>query len=113
MPEPGFVDGRHYTEWVDSVRQLRRGGDDGAALKLLEKLMRATLQETAATGLPPAPWYFEQAAIIHRKAQDPAAEVAVLKRFLAGMPSGFEVPPQIPDRLRKAEALVQRQRASD
>lgn len=107
MPEPGFVGGRHYTEWVESVRDLRRGGDDAGALKLLEKLMRATLQETAATGLPPAPWYFEQAAIIHRKAQDPASEVAVLKRFLAGMPTGFEVPPQIPDRLRKAEALLQ------
>ena len=108
MPEPGFVDGRHYTEWVDAVRDLRRGGDDAAALKLLEKLMRATLQETAATGLPPAPWYFEQAAIIHRRAQNPAAEAAVLKQFLAGMPAGFEVPPQIPDRLRKAQALQQR-----
>ena len=113
MAEPGFVDGRHYTEWVDFVRQMRRSGDDVGALKLLEKLMRATLQETAATELPPAPWYFEQAAIIHRKAQDPAAEVAVLKRFLAGMPAGFEVPPRIPDRLRKAEALVQRQQADN
>src|SRR4051794_33384279 len=112
MPEPGFVDGRHYTEWVDVVRDLRRRGDDAAALKLLEKLIRATLRETAATGLPPAPWYFEQAAIIHRKSQDPAAEAAVLKQFLAGMPAGFEVPPQIPDRLRKAEALVQRQQAA-
>lgn len=109
MPKPGFVNGRHYTEWVGRVRDLRRSGDDAEALALLEKLMHATLQETAATGLPPAPWYFEQAAIIHRKSQDPAAEVAVLKRFLAGMPAGFEVPPQIPDRLRKAEALVQRQ----
>lgn len=112
MPEPGFVDGRHYTEWVDVVRDLRRGGDDADALKLLEKLMRATLQEAAATGLPPAPWYFEQAAMVHRKAQDPTGEVAVLKRFLAGMPAGFEVPPQIPDRLRKAQAMQQRKSTS-
>jgi hypothetical protein len=111
MPEPGVVDGRHYTEWVDAVRDLRRDGDDAAAPKLLDKLMRATSQETAATGLPPAPWYFEQAAIIHRKAQDPDGEVAVLKRFLAAMPAGFDVPPQIPNRLHKAEALVERQRS--
>lgn len=36
--------------------------------------------------LDPAPWYTEQAAIIHRKLGQHAEEVAVLRRYLAACP---------------------------
>jgi hypothetical protein len=98
------VRGRHYSEWTDTVRQLKREGRYEEALDLLGDCMDAAERSAAVRGTAPAPWYTEQAAIIHRKLKDYDGEVAVLKRYL-------EMAPGLPDddsfvvRLAKARAL--------
>lgn len=69
---------RHYTEWVETVKQMKRDGDHGEALQLLTECQDATIR---ADGAKPAPWWFEQAAIIHRKDGDLDAEHAVIERY--------------------------------
>jgi hypothetical protein len=78
---PGFHHARHFTEWVDEVSDLRRAERLDEALTLLSHLMDATEAEAAANRWGVAPWYYEQAAIIHRKLGDKAAEVEVLERY--------------------------------
>jgi hypothetical protein len=48
---PGAVRGRHHTEWVDAVKELRRQGDEEAAEELLVALVDATEAEARAEGL--------------------------------------------------------------
>lgn len=79
--EPGQYQGRHFTEWVDTVRKLKRDGQLGATLELLEHLMEATEAEARANNWGVAPWSYEQAAIVHNKRGDKAAEIEVLERF--------------------------------
>src|SRR4051794_27032268 len=91
--DPGFLEGRHFTDWVDDVRELRRNGDDDSALELLERLMAAVEAERAVTGHPIPSWYYEQAAIIFRKRKDVPSEMNVLERFAAATPKGRQVQP--------------------
>ena len=74
----GYVDGRHFTEFVDEVRNLKASANHTEAEMLLLFLIDAT--ESAP---PPAPWYYEQLAIIYRKDERLADEAAILKRFLS------------------------------
>lgn len=72
--------GRHYTEWVEPIKQMKRDGRHNDALTILGECMDAT--ERADRGRP-APWYYEQAAIIYRKDRDLDAEHAVIERYFA------------------------------
>ena len=110
----GNVRGRHFTTYADEVKQLKRSGDNLAAITLIYECIDAaeaqTRQETeddiwraeqatvpgsfaramlegghAPTvlgGNVPPGWY-EMAAVIHRKAGDREAEIAVLERYIA------------------------------
>ena len=103
----GNVRGRHFTTYADEVKRLKRSGDNLAAIKLIYECIDAaeaqTRQETEddiwraerasasgdGYGPPPMlggnvpPWWYEQAAIIYRKAGDRDAEIAVLERYIA------------------------------
>ncbi|WP_263121158.1 hypothetical protein [Cellulomonas sp. RIT-PI-Y] len=94
-----LVRGRHFTEWSDIVRQLKREGRLEEALALLDELIAAA--ERSADGREPAPWYTEQAAIIHRRLKQYDHEVAVLERYRAACPPG-RGSAKIRDRLVKA-----------
>lgn len=103
MGQAGNFRGRHYTEWVETVKALKRNAQYDDALILLEGLMTAVEAEFAAERLAPAPWYFEQAAIIYRKQKNPDSEVAVLERYLRIDPSNPH--PEMAARLAKARRL--------
>lgn len=75
------VDGRHYTEHVESVKALRRAGDDRQAEALLLRLVAAAEAESQFGGHGVTPWYYEQLAIIYRKCKDPIAELQILERY--------------------------------
>ena len=45
--QPGYVDGRHYTEYVKTVKQLKRDGRLDEAVALLLRLVDATEAEDA------------------------------------------------------------------
>lgn len=80
-PKLGLYNGKHYTEYVEEVKQLRRSGQDQQAEQLLLHLVEATESEARSMnwGLPP--WYTEQLAIIYRKRKDYAAEIAIIERY--------------------------------
>lgn len=82
----GMVDGVHYLELVQPIKQLKREGRHEEALVLCYKAIEAA--EGDAGGREPAPWYTEQAAIVHRKLGQKDEEIAVLKRWLDGCPPG-------------------------
>lgn len=78
---PGYYKGRHFTEYVDEVRSLKRAGRLEEGARLLLNLIKATEAESRATGDGVAPWYYEHLAIVYRKQKDPANEKRLLLRF--------------------------------
>jgi hypothetical protein len=97
----GLVDGKHYTEYVELVNQLKRQGKLDRAEALLLRLVAAVEEEAEAENWVVAPWYYEQLAIVYRKQKDETRELDILKRF-ASQTHG-EADPLL-DRLRKIEA---------
>jgi hypothetical protein len=81
--EAGLVRGRHYTEYVEEVKTLRRSGRTPQAEQLLLELIDATEAEAAAQGegWGVAPWYYEQLAILYSKRGNAEAEIVLLERF--------------------------------
>jgi hypothetical protein len=81
MDKAGYVDGRHVTAHVDTVRELLEQEKLAEAQTLLERLIDATEQESVAHGFCVAPWYYEQAALAYRNTGNTERERAVLQRF--------------------------------
>ncbi|CAH0135464.1 hypothetical protein SRABI26_00333 [Arthrobacter sp. Bi26] len=100
--ERGMVDGVHYLELIEPIKQLNRDGRLEEALVLCYKAITAA--EGDAGGREPAPGYTEQAAIIHRKLSQKDEEIAVLKRWLAKCPKARRNGSRIAERLAKLEA---------
>lgn len=82
----GLVDGVHYLETIEPIKQLKREGKLEEALALCYRAIEGA--EADREGREPAPWYTEQAAIIHRKRGEREQEVAVLRRWLDACPPG-------------------------
>ena len=61
--EPGFVEGVHFTEQVERIKQLKRTGRNEEAMDLLLKCVDATEAESRVDNLGAAPWYYEQLAM--------------------------------------------------
>lgn len=79
--KPGEYKGKHFSAWPDTVKDLKRDGRTDEAVELLGHLVDATEADSRANNWGVAPWYYEQLAILHRKAGDRDAEIAVLERF--------------------------------
>jgi hypothetical protein len=78
----GFYKGRHYTEWIEEVKRLKREEKFEECLVLLFGLIEATENEAKEQGWPyGAPAYYEDAAIIFRKLKRYEDEIEVLKRW--------------------------------
>jgi len=105
MPD-GIVNGRHYTEWVDTVKTLKRNGELDQAIHLLRQCADAAEDEGRREKWGVAPWYFEQLAICFRKQKDYATEVAILERFDSLPHAPGSKPPQMRERLEKARQLL-------
>lgn len=95
---PGLLLGRHYTEYTELVRELKRTGHTRFLLVALINLVEA---ESQATGYEVAPWYYKEYAVTSRKLKEPDQELAILRRYvrLTGHNEG-----ELVDRLRKLEA---------
>lgn len=98
----GMVDGFHYLELIEPIKQLKREGRYEEALTLCYKAIEGA--EKDARGSMPAPAYTEHAAIIHRKLSQKEEEVAVLKRWLRRCPADQRESSRIAIRLAKLEA---------
>ncbi|MEV4202259.1 hypothetical protein [Micromonospora globbae] len=99
------VRGRHDVEWMPTLNQWRSEGRDNEALSLLCEIIEAAERAARVTGREPSPGYTKRAAIIYRTRKDSAAEVAVLRRWLAACPPG-RGSTDIEARLKKAEQLI-------
>lgn len=100
----GIVRGRHYTDWVDDVKSLKRHAALDECHALLLELIEAVERESAEQRMSPAPWYYEQLAIVLRKQRDFAAEVDVLERYLAHPHPTSAPRTELRERLEKARA---------
>ena len=98
---PGFYKGKHYTEYVDQVRALKRDERRSAeAEELLLGLIDAVAAEAAEKRVAMAPWYTEQLAIIYHEQRRYSAEVAILERYDQAART-----PMFTDRIVRAKAL--------
>lgn len=84
----GMVNGVHYLQLIEPIKQLKREERFEEALVLCYAAIEGAESDAARDGMDPAPWYTEQAAIIHRKLKQPAEEIAVLERWLRACPPG-------------------------
>src|SRR3989442_15824165 len=80
MDEPGYVDGRYYTTYVDEVRRLKRAAQFDQAERLLLRLVDAAEEEARATGCGVAPCYYAQLGIIYTKLKPGTAQLKILQR---------------------------------
>lgn len=95
----GTVNGVHYLQLVEPIKELKREGRLEEALVLCYSAIAGA--EGDRKGREPAPWYTEQAAIIHRKLGQPAEEIAVLERWLSACPEDLRAGSRVAERLRK------------
>ena len=105
--KPGFVEGKHFTEHVERVKQLKRKGQHNKAIKLLQKLVTATEAESKDSGGSSgvAPWYYEQLALIYRKEKRYGDEVAILERYDRQPKAPGATPAKLAKRLKRARSL--------
>ena len=96
-----MVRGRHYTEYVEQAKELKRQGNLVDVLGLLEELIAAAAAEANRDRLAMPPWYAEQAAVVHRKLGDRASELAVLRRYVSHPYASRDS--SVHERLRKLE----------
>lgn len=80
----GLVRGLHYLELIEPIKQLKREKRFPEALDLCYVAIEGA--ERGRDGREPAPWYTEQAAIVHRKLGEREAEIRVLERWLRACP---------------------------
>ena len=92
-------------EWCEIVKDHKRNGRYDEALIILDGCMQ--VEEAHSGGV--APWYYEHAAIIHRKRRDRDAELAVLHRFAAQQHAPGAKPPKLLERLAKLETTANSQ----
>ena len=104
--DAGTLRGKHYTDYAEEVRVLRRYDHDDTAEALLLELLDVIEAEAAVKGWGVAPWYYEQLAIIYRKRKDYDAEVKTLERFASVPHAPGASPPKLLERLEKARALA-------
>lgn len=81
-----MVDGRHYSAHAPTVKAMRKAGNDDEAAGLLLRLIEAVEREAAiplAGGYGVPPWYFDQLAIIYRKAGKKAEAELLMQRYAA------------------------------
>jgi hypothetical protein len=108
MSDSGFHDGRHYTEYVETVEDLKRQNNLDEAEKLLISLVAATEAESKAKNWGVAPYHYEQLAIIYRQKQEPREELGILERFSKQQHAPGAKPAKLLYRLNKVRAELAR-----
>ncbi|MBT2522518.1 hypothetical protein [Arthrobacter sp. ISL-28] len=100
----GMVEGVHYLELIEPIKQLKREGRLREAVELCYAAIEGA--EKSSNGREPTPWYTEQAAIIHRKLKEHDEEIAVLERWLKQAPAALQKNSTIAERLARRPQVV-------
>jgi len=109
--EAGLVDGVHYVDYVETVKQLKRDRRHAEAIELLLRLIDATEAEAKTAqqlgydrGVAPA--YYKELAIVYRKEKRFTDEVGILERYERQPKARGEMPAELARRLVKARELA-------
>lgn len=105
----GYVNGKHYTEYVEHIKTLKRNRDYESAERVLTQLLGAVEAESKALGQGVAPWYYEQFAIEFRRRKDYLSEIAILERFIKQKHSPGVSSEKLLERLEKSKMLASKQ----
>ena len=100
----GMVRGVHYLELIEPIKQLKRESRFTEALELCYAAIEGA--ENGREGREPAPWYTEQAAIVHRKLGERDKEISVLERWLRVCPPERREGSTIQQRLNKITGSI-------
>ena len=95
---PGFVERKHHTRWVKTVKDMKALGELAAARRLLQRLCDAAEEESNTNLTPLTPWYYKQLANIERKLDNPDSELVVLERYTR---SPRAIPGEFTERIAK------------
>lgn len=95
----GMYQGVHYLQLVEPIKQLKRENRLEEALALCYQAIEGAEQNRG--GREPAPWYTEQAAIVHSKLGQQQVEITVLERWLSMTPPDRRGGSTIDERHRK------------
>ena len=108
MRKAGSVDGVHYTDSLEQIKQLKREGKNQEAIEALLRSVYATESESkfAGEGWGVAPWYYEQLAILYRKEKLYHKEVEILERYASQPKAAGIGPEKLAARLVKAKELL-------
>lgn len=107
MPDkPGFYKGKHISEYVPEIINLKREDRYNDFEFLLYKLVEATEADYKANGYGVAPFYYEELAILYRKQKDYKREIDILERFISKKHALGVKPAQLEKRLEKAKELL-------
>lgn len=107
--KPGYYLGKHYTEYINTVKELKHASEYGKAEQLLLALIEAVEAESKAEDEGVAPWYYEQLAIIYRKQKELEKELAILERFSRQKIGPGATPPKLFERLNKVKKIMKEQ----
>jgi hypothetical protein len=107
-PADGIYRGRHYTEYVEQIKQLKRDGHLDEAAVTLRALLPVVFGEAAEEGSTPAPWYSEQLAIVETKRSNLAGAVEACDGYLAAVPTDSDIAATFEARRDKALRRLQR-----
>lgn len=102
----GMVDGKHYLQLVEPIKEAKRDGRLDDALLMCHQAIAGA--EGDRDGREPAPWYTEQAAIIYRKLGQQDNEIKVLTRWLSLVPEDRRPGTRLAERLAKLTSETSR-----
>jgi len=97
--QAGMVNGHHYLELIEPIKNLKRQGRLEEALELTYQAIQGAEQDR--DGREPAPAYTIEAAIILRKLGRRDEEIQVLERWLALCPTSHRESSKAFERLSK------------
>ncbi len=100
----GYLNGRHYTEYVKTVEHLIEQKEFDEVESLLRKLIEVIEQESHVTDCGVAPWYYEKLAVLYRKQKRVEDEIDILEHFANQKHAPGEKPSRLIDRLKKLKS---------
>ena len=101
--QPGYYLGKHYTAYIQQMRDLKKEEKHSQLETLLINLIAATESEAYHQQCLAAPAYYEELAILYRKLHRDADERAVLERFFH-LPAHLRTSARLETRLAKIKA---------
>lgn len=107
--DSGCIRGRHYTTYVEDVKDLVRAEQLDEAEELLLELLDAVELESKIDNVIP-PWYYFELAIVYRKQKEYEKEIETITRYLTqNFGHDYSRHQKLTTRLKKANQLLSKQ----